>query len=82
MLTLNCNGLELRCIANKTSNKGNVYYILYVENNEGKPFNFYVPNAKALPEGLKKSDKINVLFDLSYYKGNERLTVSKVVKAV
>lgn len=82
MLTLKCNGLELRGIANKTSNKGNVYYILYVENVDGKPYNFYVPDAKALPQGLKKGDTVNVSFDLSYYKGNERLTVSRVDKAV
>lgn len=82
MLTLECKDLELRGIANKTSQNNKVYYILYVENVEGKPYNFYCPDASALPQGLKKGDTVNVSFDLSYYKGQERLTVSKVSKAV
>lgn len=82
MLTLKLSNVELRGIANKMSGQGNVYYILYVENNEGKPYNFYVPKSEAFPEGLQKGDIINVLFDLTYYKGNERLSVCKVEKAV
>lgn len=78
MLSLTSKNLELRGIENKTSSKGNVYYVLYVENIDGKPYNFYVPDDEALPQGLKKGEIINVTFDLSYYKGNERLTVSKV----
>lgn len=81
MLKLKTDVLELRGISNQLSNKGNVYYILYVENFCGKPYNFYVPNSEAFPEGLKKGDNVIVTFDLSYYKGQERLSVSKVEKA-
>ena len=80
MFKLKTDALELRGIENKSSNKGNVYYILYVENFCGKAYNFYVPNANALPDGLKKGDSIIVTFDLSYYKGQERLSVCKVEK--
>lgn len=78
MLKLKTDVLELRGIDNKQSAKGNVYYILYVENFCGKPYNFYVPDAKALPDGLRKGSQIIITFDLSYFKGNERLSVSKV----
>lgn len=81
MFKLKTDTLELRGIENKASKNGNVYYILYVENLFGKSYNFYVPKADALPQGLKKGDSIIVTFDLSYYKGQERLSVSKVEKA-
>ena len=80
MLKLTTYGLELRGIANKTSKNGNLYYILYCENEQGKPYNFYVPSADSLPEGLKKGDIIMITFDLTYYKNQERLTVSSVRK--
>lgn len=80
MLTVKSAPLELRGIANKTSNKGNVYYTLNCESADGSPHALYCPDAKALPQGLKKGDMVSVSFDVSYYKGNEELIVSKVEK--
>lgn len=80
MLSVKSNPLELRGIANNTSKKGNVYYTINTEAADGSPHAFYCPDAAALPQGLKKGDMVTVTFDVSYYKGNERLVVSKVDK--
>lgn len=78
MMTVKSSPLELRGIANNTSKKGNVYYTLNVESADGSPHALYCPNAEAFPQGLAKGNMVVVTFDVSYYKGNERLVVTKV----
>lgn len=80
MLTVKSAPLELRGVANNTSKKGNVYYTLNVESSDGSPHALYCPDASALPQGLKKGDMVTVDFEVSYYRGNERLIVTKVAK--
>lgn len=70
--------LELRGIANNTSKKGNLYYTLNCESEDGTPHALYCPEVKALPQGLKKGDMVKVTFDVTYFKGNERLVVAQV----
>lgn len=60
MLKLKTEKMELRGIKNTQSAKGNLYYIIYCETEEGEPQNFYCKDAKALPEGLKKGDKVHI----------------------
>lgn len=78
MLTVKSTPLELRGIANKTSKNDKVYYTINCESADGSPHALYCPNASAFPAGLKKGDMVVVTFDVSYYKGNERLIVTKV----
>lgn len=53
--------LELRGLKNTASKNGTVYYILNCENTQnGDPYQFYCPDAKAFPEGLKKGDKVKI----------------------
>lgn len=80
MFKVKTNPMELRGVANKTSAKGKVYYTLNVESSDGTPHALYCPDASALPAGLKRGDSILVEFDVTYYKGNERLIVSKVTR--
>lgn len=80
MMTVKSNPVELRGVLNKSSQNGKVYYIINVESDGGTPHALYCPDAAALPAGLQKGDMIEVLFDVSYYKGNEKLSVSKVFK--
>ena len=80
MLKVTSSPLELRGIANNTSKKGNLYYTLNCETEDGSPHALYCPSAEALPQGLKKGDSVKVTFEVSYFKGNERLIVSKVEK--
>lgn len=81
MLKVKSYPLELRGIANTTSKKGNVYYTLNCESDDGSPHALYCPKIEALPQGLKKGDKILVTFEVSYFKGNERLVVAQVERA-
>lgn len=78
MLKVTSAPIELRGIANNTSKKGNLYYTLNCESEDGSPHALYCPSADALPQGLKKGDMVKVTFEVSYYKGNERLIVNAV----
>jgi hypothetical protein len=78
MLKVTSAPLELRGIANYTSKKGNLYYTLNCESADGSPHALYCPKAEALPQGLKKGDIVKVTFEVTYFKGNERLVVDKV----
>ena len=80
MLYLNAENLELRGVANKTSKTGNLYYVMNVETQDGEHHEFYCPDSNVFPNSLKKGDKINVSFEVSYYKGNPKLTVARVEK--
>ena len=82
MLKVRSDVLELRGISNATSKRGNVYYSLNVEEADGTSHSLYCPKADAFPEGLKKGDKIRVVFDVSYFRGYERLSVSAVERGV
>lgn len=78
MMIVKSEPMELRGIANKTSGKGNVYYTVNVESDDGTPHALYCPNAAAFAQGLKKGDNVRVTFEVSYFKGAERLNVAKV----
>lgn len=80
MLTVYSNPLELRGIAHKVSKNGKPYYVINCESDDGSPHAFYCPDDKAFPPALKKGEMVCVTFDVVYFKGNERLVVSKVVK--
>lgn len=80
MLTVKSTPLELRGIANKTSKTGKIYYVLNCETDDGTPHALYCPSADALPSGLKKGDIITVDFQVSSYKGSERLVATHVDK--
>lgn len=82
MLIVKSHPLELRGIANKSSRNGNQYYVLNVESADGSPHALYCPKYEAIPQGLKKGDAISVTFEVTYFKGNERLVVSAVEKVV
>lgn len=81
MLTVKSAPLELRGIANKSSRNGNQYYVLNVESADGSPHALYCPKYEALPQGLKKGDMVEVTFEVSYFKGNEKLVVCGVERA-
>lgn len=78
MLTVKSNTLELRGIANKETKKGNIYYVLNCEGEDGTPYAFYCPSSDAFPEGLKKGCMISVEFEVKRYNGNEQLIVRQV----
>lgn len=80
MLTVIANKLELRGVVNKTSKNGTVYYVLNMEDAEGTPMQFYCPESNALPQTLRKGDKVNVTFEVKSYKGTDKLIVRKVEK--
>lgn len=80
MLKVKSCPVELRGIENKVSEQGKVYYLLYCELDSGKPYKFYIENSSVFPEGLRKGDMVTVTFELSYYKGFERLSVVRVDK--
>ena len=50
---------EVRGLEEKTSKKGNSYFILYCENEDGSPFNIFIPQSVELID-LKKGDHINL----------------------
>lgn len=79
MLNLKTETLELRGLKNETSKKGNVYYILFCETQEGEPVKFFCKNSYVFPDGLKKGDLITL--DLKYNSFKE-LEVHKVNRAV
>lgn len=82
MLTVTSNVLELRGISNKTTKSGTVYYVVNTEAEDGTPFGFYCPDSSAFPNGLKKGDMVNVIFEVTYFDKKERLVVRQVCKAV
>ena len=81
MLKVTSPPVELRGIANNTSKKGNLYYTINVETDDGSPHGLYCPSAECLPQGLKKGEMIRVTFNVSYFKGSERLIVIGVERA-
>lgn len=80
MLTVNSCPLELRGVAHKTSKSGKLFYTINVESSDGTPHALYCPDASALAQGLSKGDMVTVTFNVSYYMGNERLSVIGVEK--
>lgn len=80
MLTVKSCPLELRGVAHKTSKSGKLFYTINVESSDGTPHALYCPDANALPQGLNKGDMVYVTFNVSYYMGNERLSVIGVEK--
>lgn len=80
MLNLTAKKMEVRGIANEQSKKGNVYYILRCESEQGEPFQFFARTADVFPQGLKKGDivELNLDFNTRY----KDLVLTKVVKTV
>lgn len=72
--------LELRGISNKVSSKGTVFYMVNVEEDDGTALSFYCPKYDSLPQGLKKGDLVQLVFDYARFNQQERLTVSAVEK--
>lgn len=81
MLTVNSIPLELRGVAHKTTKQNKTYYIVNCEIADGTAYQFYCPDANALPAGLKKGDMVIVTFEVLYFNGNERLVVRGLKKA-
>lgn len=78
MLNLTARKMEVRGIANEQSKKGNVYYILRCESEEGEPFQFFARSADVFPQGLKKGDIVTL--ELAFNPRYKELVLSKVVK--
>lgn len=73
--------VELRGIANKIAKKtGAVYYMVNVEDADGSAYSFYCDDRNALPDGLKKGDIVNVVFDYAVYGDNKVLFFKKLEK--
>ena len=73
--------MELRGIAHRPKkNTGEVYYIVNAELEDGTAYSFYCPKATAFGADLKKGDKVEITFEVSYYYNKERLIVEKVEK--
>lgn len=71
--------LELRGISNATSGKGNVYYIVHCEEEDGNAVQFYCKNSNAFAQGLKKGDAIKITLKFNpKFKSLEVSAVSKV----
>lgn len=79
-MKVQANSLELRGVANKVSKNGTLFYILNVEAEDGTPHALYCPKMESLPQGLKKGDLVNVVFDYVTFGRTERLVVSQVEK--
>lgn len=78
MINFISDSLELRGIKNVTSKKGNVYYTLNCENTvDGTPISFYVSDSEAIPQNIKKGDKVKVVVTYNRFK---QLVVKDVVK--
>lgn len=80
MISVTSSPLELRGIANKTSSKGSVYYVVNVENESGESCGLYAKDASGFPQGLKKGDIIRAQMDVMFYQGTERLIVRQIEK--
>lgn len=80
MLRVASEPLELRGVASNTSKKGNMYYSVNTESEDGTPYSFYCPDFNALPQGLSKGDKVRLYFNVRYFRSQERLEVCKVEK--
>lgn len=78
MLTVASQPLELRGVGSNTSKKGNMYYTVNTEAEDGTPYSFYCPEYSALPQGLNKGDKVRLYFNVRYFRNQERLEVYKV----
>lgn len=78
MVKLKSTPMELRGIANKNSKNGNVYYVVYVENSEGKPYNFIVRDASIFPQGLSKGDNVLLTFEYFTYNNEPRLNLIEI----
>lgn len=81
MLKVTSNKLELRGVSPQVNKKGNQYYLINAESEDGTPYQFYCPNVSALPAGLKKGDPVVITFDVKYFNLKERLEVCVVQRA-
>lgn len=54
-----CENVEVRGIEQKTSKKGNTYFILHCENLDGSPFSVYLPSIIPVND-IKRGDHIDL----------------------
>ena len=81
MLTLVSNQMELRGVENKVSKStGNVFYILHLEDEVGKHYEFYCASADCFAPQLKKGDLVFVHFEYVVFDKDINLKVLKVEK--
>lgn len=80
MLTVKSSPVELRGIVNKTSQKGKVYQVVNTELPDGTPYQVYCFERGALPDGLKRGDKICLIFGLERWTTGDKVFLKKVEK--
>lgn len=78
MLNLKTDVLELRGLKNSTSKKGNVYYVIFAESQEGEPYKFFCRDASVFPDGLKKGDDVVLTLTYNSFKELQVVCVEKV----
>lgn len=78
MLNLKTDVLELRGLVNATSKKGNVYYVIYAESEQGEPYKLFCRDASAFPQSLKKGDNVVVTVTYNSFKELQVVKVEKV----
>lgn len=78
MIILQAKNLELRGIQNKESKSGNAFYLINCEDDNGNAYSFYCKDYNAIPQGLKKGEKVNIYFEYRTYQGKETITVVNV----
>lgn len=80
MLTFTTTMVELRGISNQTNKKGEVYYLVNVEEADGTPYQFYTKDKTVFPDGLRKGDIVDLVFTYRMFNGDGILSLFKVVK--
>lgn len=78
MLNVVAKKMEVRGLANATSKKGNTYYILRCENEEGEHFEFFARDSGVFPQGLKKGDI--VMLELAFNPRFKDLLLTNVLR--
>lgn len=68
------NNLEIRGRERKTSQKGNEYVIVRVEDETGKPYELYDPSIDNF-EFYKRGQEANFILDLNYLYGKWQVKV-------
>jgi predicted alternative tryptophan synthase beta-subunit len=65
--------LELRGIANKVTQAGNVYYTVNLEEADGTPVALFAKNADGFAPGLRKGDTVVATCEYVKYDRQERI---------
>ena len=65
--------VELRGIANKVTQSGNIYYTVNLEEADGTPVALYAKNAEGFAPGLRKGDAVVATCEYVKFDRQERL---------